>query len=453
MPIPEHWKLVKISDITRHEKHAIVDGPFGTQMKVHEFVDSGIPVIEMQNIKGDKFDKVFRRFITKEKYEEVKRSSVKAGDVLLSKTGSLGYVAQVPPEIENAIITSRLAKISIDWKQIEKNFFLNYLIYLRERGFWEKIAKGTTMKILNVGQLAETEIPLPPIAEQAAIVAKLDQYFSDLDAGVAALRTARAQLKTYRQAVLKYAFEGKLTAAWRAQHPAAAAPTLDRVPAKKPARPFTDAELKDLPALPEGWKWERFGNIVESLKRGPFGSAIKKAFFVKDGYKVYEQQNAIYKSYELGNYYLPEEKFNELQSFEAKHRDYIVSCSGTIGKIFRLPENAPIGVINQALLRIRLDDTFIHEKYFTYLFESTGFQRKITDDAKGTAIKNLAGIQEMKQVSFPLCSFKEQQAIVQEIEDRLSVADKLEETLRASLQQADALRQSLLHAAFTGRLI
>ena len=89
--IPISWTCATIKDLSVNKRHAIVDGPFGTQMKVHEFVSSGIPLIEMQNIDEDKFVSTFRRFITKEKFEEVKRSEAIEGDVLISKTGSLGY--------------------------------------------------------------------------------------------------------------------------------------------------------------------------------------------------------------------------------------------------------------------------------------------------------------------------------------------------------------------------
>ncbi len=119
------WVVVKLLELTPDEKYSIVDGPFGTQMKVHEFVTSGIPIIEMQNIKDDTFENSFRRFITQDKYEEVKRSLVKAGDIIFSKTGSLGYIAQVPQGIDKAIITSRLAKISVDLRLVKKEYLVN----------------------------------------------------------------------------------------------------------------------------------------------------------------------------------------------------------------------------------------------------------------------------------------------------------------------------------------
>src|SRR5690554_2912168 len=119
-------------------------------------------------------------------------------------------------------------------------------------------------------------------------------------------------------------------------------------------------------AIPVGYKQTEVGVIPEDwlvlmleemaisggLVRGPFGGAIKKEHFVKSGFKVYEQRNAIYATLSLGEYYIDKKKFLELKRFSVQKNDFIVSCSGTIGKIFQIPGHAPEGVINQALLKI-----------------------------------------------------------------------------------------------------
>ena len=147
-----------------------------------------------------------------------------------------------------------------------------------------------------------------------------------------------------------------------------------------------------------GWDEVTFNDIAISLKRGPFRGNLKKAFFVPKGHKVYEQQHAIKKDYTLGTYYIDENKYQELAGFAVGPKDYIVSCSGTIGRLYRLPEEAPSGVINQALLKITLNEKLLTNQYFTYLFQSEYFQRKILSDARGTGMQNLAGMKEIKVV-------------------------------------------------------
>ena len=267
-------------------------------------------------------------------------------------------------------------------------------------------------------------ILLPPLPEQQRIVAKIEELFSSLDKGIESLKTAQQQLKIYRQSVLKWAFEGKLT----------------------------NKNVKE-GELPEGWKWLKLDDVVDEFVRGPFGGSLKKECFVPKGYKVYEQKNAIYQSTELGKYFINENKFKELIRFKVKPYDFIVSCSGTIGKLFMIPEKAPKGIINQALLIIRINRDLLLEKFFMHLFTSSFFQRLIIKDAKGTAMLNLAGVKDMKLVPVLLPPIREQQAIVAEIESRLSVCDKIEESIEQSLKQAEALRQSILKKAFEGKLV
>ncbi len=170
-------------------------------------------------------------------------------------------------------------------------------------------------------------IPLAPFGQQQLIVAEIEKQFSRLDEAVAALKRIQANLKRYKASVLKAAVEGKLTEEWRRKNPDVepASELLKRILAerrkkwgedyikkyvaahghapkddswkkkyKEPAPPDTS----NLPELPKGWVWVIFLQLISanknSIKRGPFGSAVKKAFFINKGYKVYEQQNAIY---------------------------------------------------------------------------------------------------------------------------------------------------------------
>ncbi len=209
---------------------------------------------------------------------------------------------------------------------------------------------------------------------------------------------------------------------------------------------------KNLSGLPEGWSWVKLGDVVKNFKRGPFGSAIKKSFFVPSGYKVYEQKNAIYKSIELGDYFIDNKKFQELENFEVGPGDLIVSCSGTIGKIYQLPNNAPKGVINQALLRIRLEVHKITIKYFLELFESRWFQKQILVETRGSAMLNIAGVKELKQIPIPLPPLPEQHRIVEKIEELFSELDNGIENLKKAKAQIKTYRQAVLKFAFEGRL-
>lgn len=190
----------------------------------------------------------------------------------------------------------------------------------------------------------------------------------------------------------------------------------------------------------------------EGLRRGPFGSAIKKEFFVTEGYKVYEQVNAIYDDAERGKYFISESKYKELENFGVKEGDFIVSCSGTLGKISQIPKGAKPGVINQALLRIRLKNGIVLNKYFLYYFRSSFFQRKIVEESQGTAMSNLIGIKDFKEIEVPIPSIEDQEHIVFKIEELFSELDKSIEQLKTAHQQLKVYRQSVLKWAFEGKL-
>ena len=261
------------------------------------------------------------------------------------------------------------------------------------------------------------DLSIPSIDEQQRIVSRIEELFSSLDNAVETLQKTKEQLTVYRQAVLKEAFEGKYT---------------------------PDVSMIEI-------TMDEIADGKEGLRRGPFGSAIKKAFFVESGYKVYEQGNAINDDCKRGHYYISKEKYNELSSFQLRPGDFIVSCSGTIGKIAQLPSDAEAGVINQALMRIRLKPEMIDPYYFMLQFRSEGFQRKIV--SRGSGMGNLAGIKEFKMATMFVPENREKQEyIVSEIESRMSVCDSIEQTVNTALLQAEAMRQSILKEAFEGRL-
>lgn len=188
--------------------------------------------------------------------------------------------------------------------------------------------------------------------------------------------------------------------------------------------------------------------VNNGLVRGPFGGTLKKEIFVKSGYKVYEQKNAIYRNCNIGDYYIDEEKYNELTRFKIRHGDFIVSCSGTIGRIYRIPNKAKAGVINQALLKITIDEKICNTTYFYKYFAWDKFQKEITDDTQGGAMKNLVGMDVFKSTLISLPELKEQQAIA----DALSDIDDLILSLEKLIEKKKAIKQGIMQKLLTGKI-
>ena len=225
---------------------------------------------------------------------------------------------------------------------------------------------------------------------------------------------------------------------------------------------FADGTIKciddEIPFdIPIGWEWCRLNDLA-FYRKGPFGSSLTKSMFVpysNNSIKVYEQKNAIQKDYSLGEYYITKEKYDTMQSFIVKSNDIIVSCAGTIGETYLLPPEAPIGIINQALMRVSLYDLSIAsywQLYFSYmlLYEA---QMK----GAGSAIKNIPPFEYLKAVLVPLPPFKEQIRMLGKYNALLDLIAKYEikssELRLLDSQVFEKMRKSILQEAIQGKLV
>lgn len=215
-----------------------------------------------------------------------------------------------------------------------------------------------------------------------------------------------------------------------------------------------DEQLKELDKLSQSIFYEMFGDPVEngkgwesyslekvcsSIVRGPFGSALKKEYFVNPDettYKVYEQKHAIQKDAEIGNYYITKEKFNELSRFEVKSGDIIMSCSGTIGELYAIPSGSKKGLINQALLKFTLNEK-ICVSFFLFLMDCV----KKDFTVRGTGLQNIGSVNIIKAMEFGLPPLPLQQSFARKIEaieamkSKVREAKKVAETLLAARMQ------------------
>ena len=150
----------------------------------------------------------------------------------------------------------------------------------------------------------------------------------------------------------------------------------------------------------KGWPLVKLKALCDSIVRGPFGSTLKVNFFVEKGpdtVKVYEQKNAIQRSAVLGDSYVTKAKYQELKRFECGPGDFIMSCSGTIGCLYQLPNDAELGIINQALCKFHLNEKMLPEVFLTYMKNSVNQL-----ETKGSGIKNIGAVSYIKNMEIAL---------------------------------------------------
>lgn len=246
-------------------------------------------------------------------------------------------------------------------------------------------SKGAKMPRGNKAAILKYRIPVPPLPVQGEIVRILDN-FTELTAELTAELAARQkQYEYYRDKLLT-----------------------------------PKAEIKTV----------ELGEVC-TFVRGPFGGALKKEIFKPHGYAVYEQQHAIYRTLDF-RYFIDKKKFDELKRFSIKPGDMIVSCSGTIGKTFIIPEDAPEGVINQALLKLTPHDE-LNVFYLQYFFENT-ISKELNGVARGGAIKNVPSVSELKAIKIPVPSLDVQERLVQVLDNFDAICSDLNIGLPAEIE-------------------
>ncbi|MBV6467968.1 MAG: hypothetical protein DCC43_01985 [Candidatus Brocadia sp.] len=304
-----------------------------------------------------------------------------------------------------------------------------YIFYFIIQQQFRRIAESNMTG--SVGQkrvptlfFSEFEIPLPPFPEQRRIVSKIEELFSELDKGVESLKTAQQQLKIYRQAVLKWAFEGRLT----------------------------HENVKD-GKLPEGWKWVKLGEVLDFVGSGvtPKGG---QEVYQKSGVIFIRSQNVYPNKLKLDDVaFISDEIDERMKRTRVKVNDVLLNITGaSIGRCAYVPENFPRGNVNQHVCILRALQEKSFSKFLSSWLNSPNAQHEVMK-TQGGATRQGLNYQQIRNLECVLPPILEQHQIVSEIEARLSVCDKLEETITTALRQGDALRQSILKKAFEGRLV
>ncbi len=446
----------------------------GRAYSKHEERDSGTPVLRIQNLNGGEHWFYSDLKLGPEKYCE-------QGDLLYAWSATFGpYFYQGPKAIYHYHI----------WRVDPYPHFLKAFAFYTLRHVTEAIkrsAHGVAMPHITKARMEAWQIPLPPVNEQKRIVKKLEDLQSRSKRARVALESIPPLIDKFRQSVLAAAFRGDLTKEWREKNrdkiepasellkrirferrrkweeeqlkkfeAAGKAPKDDRW--KEKYKEPEGADTEGLPELPEGWCWATWGDILlpgnESFRRGPFGSSLKKSMFVKAGFKVYEQYCPINDDCSFGRYYITAEKFRELESFAVQPGDYLVSCSGvTLGRITQVPRDAEPGIINQALLRVRINSRIVTHDYFRQFFRSPFFQTQIFENATGSAIPNVKGVSELRRLPVPIPPPREQLEITKKLCSILSALPAVRDKVSFQLAGIAQLEKSILARAFRGELV
>ncbi|MDB9345315.1 restriction endonuclease subunit S [Nodularia spumigena CS-586/05] len=416
--------------------------------------------------------------------DEIKKSQylLKEGDLVFARTGAtVGKSYLIRSYIPQAVFASYLIRIIL-FNDISKKFIYNFF---QSNNYWLQINEGK----LGIGQpnvnaqvLSKITLPLPPLGEQYRIVAKIEELFTQLDAGVELLKKVKAKLKRYRQAVLKAAVEGNLTKEWRTAHQGELEPAsvlLERILkqrrekweaeqlAKMQAQgktPKNDSwklkykepippDTSDLPELPDGWCWvntQMIGDILGGLTQ----NSKREKFPLKIPYlrvaNVYAGKLKLDEIYNIGV------QPSEIDRVILQKGDLlVVEGNGSIDQIGRVAlwDGSISPCLHQNhIIKIRFAPIEIAKYVILWLLSIEG-RNQITRVASSTSGLHTLSLSKVAALSFPIPPLIEQSKIVEEVEHQFSIIEKLEKTVDTNIKRAERLRQSILKQAFTGQLV
>jgi len=408
--IPTHWQVKKLGEVFTIERG-------GSPRPIEEYItnnENGINWIKI----GDTKNVVKYIFQTKEKIkpEGVKRSRmVYVDDFILSNSMSFG----------KPFIMKTTGCIHDGWLVIRKNDTIdnNYLYYILSSSLiyqqFSNLAKGSTVKNLNIEAVKQVIIKYPPLAEQLAIVYKIEELLSDLENGKQQLIIAQQQLKVYRQSLLKAAFEGKLT-----------------------NEKVVESEL------PKHWKMSTIGDVFEVF----IGSTPKRNKPNYWGGNINWLSSGEIAFCNIKN---TREKITTegLENTSCKVHPIGTVIIAMIGEGKTRGQAAILKVEsshNQNTAAIRVDNkTYKSELLYYYLVLKYEDNRRVGSGNNQKALNK----ERVKSIPIPIPPLKEQQLIVDELESKLTVCDKIEETIKEALLKSENLRQSILKKAFEGKLV
>ena len=388
----EGWEYKKLGEVCMKITDGSHNPPKGIEHSEYKMISS-------QNIFDDEIrinsDNV--RFLTEKDFViEDKRTSLCAGMVLLTIVGTIGRACVISGNEGKIVLQRSVAALSAKDKVLPR-----YLMYclIGKRDELNIESHGIAQKGIYLKQLSSLQIPLPPLTIQQSIVAELDEINN-------LLSLKRKELETYDKLAQSLFYEM-----------------------------FGDPVENE-----KGWEVNKLGDNVHEMFLGPFGSALKVDSYVpaSEAYAmVYEQKHAIQATLFLENHFINEEKYRTLERFEVKGGDFIMSCRGTIGKIYRVPLGSPRGIIHPSLMKIRIKENVYDPMFFRFMLEKV-VKNQTT---KGNCVQMAITAKELGNKLFPLPPLSLQQLFATRIEaieeqkaNVKTTIEKLETLLAARMQ-------------------
>jgi type I restriction enzyme, S subunit len=421
--VPEGWEVKPLKVIASFNDDVLSES-YGEDEEI-EYVDIGSVSLET----GIERTETFRFGDAPSRA----RRRVRDGDVIASTVRT--YLKEIAPVVAppaNLIVSTGFAVI-----RPRNGLDSHFAKFSLQSGYFvdEVISRstGVSYPAINASEMAAISLALPPLPEQIQIAAFLDRECGKLDALQAKQERLIELLKEKRQALISHAVTKGLD----------------------PTAKLKPSGIEWLGDVPEHWVVARIKqklrNRKGAIKTGPFGSHLKSSDMMEGSIKVYNQRSVIDADFSAGEFYITEQKFEELQSFEVEPLDLLVTTRGTIGRCAILPVGADKGILHPCLIRIQ-PSSELDRRYLQVLIEQSGLileQLKLMSNA--TTIEVIYS-DSLKEVYIPVPPHAEQRAIVAHLDEKCGKIDQLKAKAERGIELLKERRSALISAAVTGKI-
>ena len=428
--IPEEWNVTRVKYLAQDIDSVFIDGDW---IESDIIVESGVRYLTTGNVGSGYFKEQGSGYITEETFKKLNCLKVLPGDLMISRLNEpIGRACIVPDTEEKYVVAVDNVILRPD-----KGYNKKYIMYCMNTDGYanagKEAARGATMQRVSRTLLGGFYIPVAKEAEQQLIADFLDDKVGKIDDILSDLRKQVETLQKYKKSVITKAVTKGLDSSVT----------------------MKDSGIKWIGEIPESWEYKRLKYLLKqncvNLRVGPFGSSLSGSDIKDEGYWVYNQRCVLDKNFEYNDTYVDEEKFRELYGFRVFPNDVLITTRGTIGKVVIVPQNAPEGILHPCIIKFVLDEKLINNKLIEYIFnESEIITEQIFRQSNSTTIEVIYSY-TLKDLVLPVIPEKEQQQIIDYLDDKCAKIDELIKDKEAQIEKMEKYKKSLIFEYVTGK--
>lgn len=428
--IPESWKTVKVKFLATEPETLFLDGDWIESDVIEE---SGIRYLTSGNVGAGFYKEQGSGHISEKTFRDLHCLKVLPGDLMISRLNEPIGRACIVPEGEPCYVVAVDNVILRPNKEYDRKFIM---YAMNTDGYVEHgnmIARGATMSRVSRSQLGQFWLAFPNITEQRAIADYLDAQCAKIDSIIADIEKQIDTLQKYKKSLITEAVTKGL----------------DR------SVPMKDSGVVWIGKIPAHWDLKRLKfmleNSAESMKVGPFGSALSGSDFTDEGKWVYNQRIVLDQNFSENTTFVSEEKFREMRSFAVYPGDILITTRGTIGKVAIVPEGASEGILHPCIIKFRIDKEMMMPELLQLIFNESDFVKdQFTLMSNATTIEVIYSY-SLKDIILPVIPVNEQREIYDFLSEKCTIIDSVIAEKRNALSAITQHKKSLIYEYVTGK--